>query len=116
MEKERQGLRDRGNFASGSVPSNILRMAVPMTVAQIINVLYNLVDRMYIGRMADVGRLALTGIGICVPAISIIMAFANLCGMGGAPLFRRPGDAEMTVRQVRFLAIPSVFFSYSPPF
>ena len=87
MEKERQGRRDRGNFASGSVPSNILRMAVPMTVAQIINVLYNLVDRMYIGRMADVGRLALTGIGICVPAISIIMAFANLCGMGGAPLF-----------------------------
>ena len=64
MEKERQGRRDRGNFASGSVPSNILRMAVPMTVAQIINVLYNLVDRMYIGRMADVGRLALTGIGI----------------------------------------------------
>ena len=58
-----------------------------MTVAQIINVLYNMVDRMYIGRMADVGRLALTGIGICMPAISIIMAFANLCGMGGAPLF-----------------------------
>ncbi|MBR6950403.1 MAG: MATE family efflux transporter [Oscillospiraceae bacterium] len=62
-------------------------MAGPMTVAQIINVLYNLVDRMYIGRLADTGRLALTGIGICMPAISIIMAFANLCGMGGAPLF-----------------------------
>jgi len=62
-------------------------MAVPMTAAQIINVLYNLVDRMYIGRMADAGRLALTGIGICTPAISIIIAFANLAGMGGAPLF-----------------------------
>ena len=87
MKNDRTVRKDRGNFASGSISSNIMRMAGPMTVAQIIHVLYNLVDRMYIGRLADVGRLALTGIGICTPAISIIMAFANLCGMGGAPLF-----------------------------
>ena len=63
---------------------NIVHMAVPMTVAQLINILYNVVDRMYLGRLP--GHLALTGLGLCLPIISIIMGFANLCGMGGAPL------------------------------
>nr|WP_317325809.1 MATE family efflux transporter [uncultured Flavonifractor sp.] len=63
---------------------NIIRMAVPMTVAQLINILYNVVDRMYLGRLP--GHLALTGLGLCLPIISILMGFANLCGMGGAPL------------------------------
>ena len=63
---------------------NIVHMALPMTVAQLINILYNVVDRMYLGRLP--GHLALTGLGLCLPIISILMAFANLCGMGGAPL------------------------------
>ena len=63
---------------------NIVRMALPMTVAQLINILYNVVDRMYLGRLP--GHLALTGLGLCLPIISILTAFANLCGMGGAPL------------------------------
>lgn len=78
---------DKSDFTKGSIAQNMLRMAIPMTIAQIINVLYNLVDRMYIGRLDEVGRLALTGIGICAPVLTIIMAFANLCGLGGAPLF-----------------------------
>ena len=57
-----------------------------MTAAQLINILYNVVDRMYIGRIPGVGRLALTGLGLCLPIISILIGFANLCGMGGAPL------------------------------
>ncbi len=61
-------------------------MAAPMTVAQIINVLYNIVDRIYLGRLEGVGFLSITGLGLCLPIISILMAFANLCGMGGAPL------------------------------
>ncbi|MBQ8831551.1 MAG: MATE family efflux transporter [Oscillospiraceae bacterium] len=88
-------VKDKGNFAQGSVSSNILRLAGPMVIAQMINVLYNLVDRMYIGRLAETGRLALTGIGICAPVLTIIMAFANLCGVGGSPLFsmaRGKGD------------------------
>ncbi len=72
------------DFSKGSVSRNILRMAVPMTAAQLINILYNIVDRMYLGRLP--GHLALTGLGLCLPIISIIMGFANLCGMGGAPL------------------------------
>lgn len=63
---------------------NIIYMAVPMTVAQLINILYNVVDRMYLGRLP--GHLALTGLGLCLPIISILMGFANLCGMGGSPL------------------------------
>ena len=63
---------------------NIVHMALPMTVAQLINILYNVVDRMYLGRLP--GHLALTGLGLCLPIISILMGFANLAGMGGAPL------------------------------
>ena len=61
-------------------------MAVPMTVAQVLNLLYNLVDRMYIGHIPGASSLALTGVGITFPVISMITAFASLYGMGGAPL------------------------------
>ena len=57
-----------------------------MTAAQLINILYNVVDRMFLGRIPGSGRLALTGLGLCLPIISILLGFANLCGMGGAPL------------------------------
>lgn len=57
-----------------------------MTLAQLINVLYNIVDRIYIGRIPENATLSLTGLGLCLPIISIVMAFANLYGMGGAPL------------------------------
>ena len=61
-------------------------MAVPMAMAQLVNVLYNVVDRMYIGHIPDVGSTALTGLGLTMPIISLVSAFANLCGMGGGPL------------------------------
>ena len=85
----------KNDFSQGSVSRNILSMALPMTVAQVINILYNLVDRMYLGRLP--GHLALTGLGLCLPIISILIACANLCGMGGAPLCsicRGRGDLE----------------------
>ena len=75
------------DFSKGSVAGNILRLAVPMTVAQLINVLYSVVDRMYIGRLPDAAGNALTGLGLTFPIISIVTAFANLFGMGGSPLF-----------------------------
>lgn len=75
------------DFSKGNVKKNILRLAMPMTLAQLINVLYNIVDRIYIGRMQGGESLALTGVGVCLPVVSIIIAFANLVGMGGAPLF-----------------------------
>ena len=75
------------DFSKGSVAGNILRLALPMTVAQLINVLYSVVDRMYIGRLPDAAGNALTGLGLTFPIISIVTAFANLFGMGGSPLF-----------------------------
>ncbi len=75
------------DFSKGSVPSNILRLAIPMTVAQLINVLYSVVDRMYIGHIPNAAAHALTGVGLTFPIISIVTAFANLFGMGGSPLF-----------------------------
>ena len=75
------------DFSKGSVSGNILRLAGPMIFAQLINVLYNVVDRMYIGHISDAAANALTGVGITFPIICIVTAFANLFGGGGAPLF-----------------------------
>ena len=77
----------RSDFTQGSVSSNILRLAGPMVVAQLINVLYNIVDRMYIGHLPTAAGNALTGVGVTFPLLTIILAFANLYGVGGTPLF-----------------------------
>jgi len=74
-----------------------MSLALPMTAAQLVNVLYSVVDRIYLGRLPGSGHLALTGIGITIPIVSIIMGLANLCGTGGAPLCsicRGQGDRE----------------------
>lgn len=63
----------------------LVKLAVPTVTAQLINMLYNIVDRMYIGHIKDVGSLALTGVGVCMPLILIVSAFAALIGSGGAP-------------------------------
>lgn len=75
------------DFTKGSIPRNIMNLAIPMTLAQVINVLYNIVDRLYIGRLPGIASDALAGLGITFPIIMIVIAFANLVGMGGAPLF-----------------------------
>ena len=77
----------KNDFSKGSVIRNILKLAVPMTLAQLINILYNVIDRIYIGQIPNNATEALTGLGLTLPIISIIIAFANLFGMGGAPLF-----------------------------
>ncbi len=76
----------RVDFENGTVTGNILGAALPMLVAQILNLLYNIVDRVYIARIPEVGTKALGAVGICFPLIVIITAFANLFGGGGAPL------------------------------
>ena len=63
----------------------LFKLALPTVVAQIINMLYNVVDRIYIGHMPNVGELALTGVGVCMPIVMIVSAFAALVGSGGAP-------------------------------
>ncbi|MEG0018447.1 MAG: MATE family efflux transporter, partial [Hydrogenoanaerobacterium sp.] len=63
----------------------LFSLAVPAIAAQVINALYNIVDRMYIGRIPETGSLALAALGVAFPLIMIISAFAALIGMGGAP-------------------------------
>lgn len=87
----------KNDFSKGSVAKNIWSLAVPMTVAQLVNVLYSVVDRIYIGHLPDASTEALTGIGLALPVITMITAFSNLFGMGGAPLCsiaRGAGDVK----------------------
>ena len=79
MEKNNQYL---GTEPLGKL---LFKLAVPSVVAQIINMLYNIVDRIYIGHMPEGGSLALTGLGVCMPIIMVVSAFAALVSMGGAP-------------------------------
>ncbi len=74
------------DYSVGSIPKAILSLAGPMTAAQLVNILYSVVDRIYLGRLPGTGSLALAGLGLTMPILSIILAFANLCGTGGGPL------------------------------
>ena len=85
------------DFSSGSVRRSILAVAAPMMIAQVLNLLYNIVDRIYIGKIPGEGTAALAGLGLCFPVITLVTAFANLFGVGGAPLCaiaRGRGDRE----------------------
>lgn len=68
------------------IPKLMLSLAIPSVIAQLINVLYNIVDRMYIGHIKEVGSVALTGVGVTFPIIMLISAFSAFVGAGGAPL------------------------------
>ena len=93
--------RRKNDFTEGGIAKNILSLAIPLTVAQLTVVLYNVVDRAFIGHIEGIGRDAFTGIGLVMPVTYIITAFANLCGTGGAPLCsiaRGRGDIQRARR------------------
>lgn len=99
-------------LGTGSVGKLMFRLALPSITAQIINLLYNLVDRMYIGHMdRAISMYALTGVGVCLPLIMIISAFAALAGMA-APLVHL-FILEKTIKKPQkiSLAIPLLFCS-----
>ena len=120
--------RRKNDFSQGSIPKNILSLAIPLTVAQLTVVLYNVVDRAFIGHIDAIGRDAFTGIGLVMPVTYIITAFANLCGTGGAPLCsiaRGEGDEGRASRimgvSFTFLlllgaALKEVFYHIHDPF
>ena len=74
--------RDMG---SGSIKKLMLQLALPALVGQVVNLLYNIVDRIYIGHIPEIGGTALTGVGLFTPLLMLITAFAMLAGAGGAP-------------------------------
>ena len=117
----------KNDFTQGKISTNILNLAIPMTVAQLTVVLYNMVDRAFIGHIPVVGKDAFTGVGLVMPITYIITAFANLSGMGGAPLFsmaRGKGDDEEAGRVmgnafvfllVMGAALMAVFYAFLDP-
>ncbi len=101
----------RGNFAEGAISKNILSQAFPLMLAQLVQLCYNIVDRIYIGHMADVGTMALTGIGLAFPLTTLISAFTGLYSIGGTPLFsiargkKDDEEAEKILSQITVLLI-----------
>lgn len=79
-------MAEQNELATGSIGKLLLKLSIPAILAQLINALYNIVDRMYIGHIEGIGAVALTGVGLTFPIIMLISAFAALVGMGGAPL------------------------------
>lgn len=72
----------------------LLKLSIPAVTAQLVNMLYNIVDRIYIGNMEGIGDAALTGVGVTFPVLMFISAFAALIGMGGAPRLRLSGEGN----------------------
>ena len=118
------------DLGSGKVSKLLFSLALPTITSQIVNMLYNLVDRIYIGHMKPVdtvGALALTGVGVCLPIIMIISAFAALVGMGGAPrasIQEGRGDPEgsqrimgnsFTLLLMAALVLTAVFLLFAEP-
>ena len=92
---------DKDFLGKEPVGKLLLKLALPTVAAQIINMLYNIVDRIYIGHIPDIGTLALTGVGVCMPLIMIVTAFSAFTGYGGAPrasIFMGKGDQESAER------------------
>ena len=79
---ERSAQRDMG---TGSIKRHMVGLALPALVGQLVNMLYNIVDRIYIGHIPEIGGTALTGVGLFTPILMLITAFAMLAGAGGAP-------------------------------
>ncbi len=96
-QKEDTSLRKGKDFSQGSMIKNILSMGVPITIAQAVQLLYNLVDRIYLGHLSEGADMALIGVGLAFPIVSIVSAFTMLYSGGGAPLMsiaRGAGEEE----------------------
>lgn len=90
-------MRRKNDLGNDSMPGLLLRLAIPTMLAQLITVLYSIVDRMFIGHIAEVGNLALAGVGVCGPIITLLSSFSLLVGLGGTPLMSMKlgnGDRE----------------------
>lgn len=85
MKEETKAQGKTQNLGTGSIPKLLAQLAIPAVVAQIVNLLYNIVDRIYIGHIPGIGAAALTGVGLFTPILMLINAFAMLSGSGGAP-------------------------------
>ena len=86
MESRTQIMSKTNDLGRDPIGKLVLKLAIPSMLAQFVNVFYGIVDRMYIGHIPHVGDLALAGVGVCGPIVTLISSFAFLVGLGGAPL------------------------------
>ena len=93
----------KNDFSEGPVWKRILSQAVPLMFAQLVQLLYNVVDRIYIGHTGDGSGLALTGVGLTFPIVTFIVAFASLFGSGGIPIFSMANGAGNKDRAEKIL-------------
>ena len=91
--------KQQTDLGKDKIGSLLFKLALPSICAQIINLLYNMIDRMYIGHIKNIGPSALTGVGVAMPVIVCISAFAALVSMGGAPLASINMGREIKKRQ-----------------
>ena len=91
------------DFSQGSIGRHVVAQAVPLIIAQLIQLLYNLVDRIYIGHLPGENGMALTGIGLVFPIVTLVTAFTNLFGVGGAPLCSIARGAGKTERAEKIM-------------
>lgn len=93
--KEPEELKQKNNLGADPVLPLVLRLALPTMLAQLVNVLYSIVDRMYIGNIPGIGTVALAGVGVCGPIVTLLSSFASLVGLGGAPIMAmRMGEGD----------------------
>lgn len=84
------------NLGKDNIRTLVIRLAIPSMLAQFVSVFYSIVDRMYIGNIAEIGEMALAGVGVCGPIVTLITSFSALIGFGGAPLLSiRMGEKDM---------------------
>lgn len=95
-------MRKTNDLGKDPVGSLVLRLAIPTMIAQFVNILYSIIDRMYIGNIPKIGDLALAGVGICGPIVTLLSSFATLIGLGGSILMAmRQGEGnEKRARQL----------------
>lgn len=93
----------KNDFSKGPVWKCIIAQAIPLTIAQLVQLLYNVVDRIYLGHLGSGESLALTGVGLTFPIVTLIMAFSALFGIGGVPLFSMERGAQNTKKAEKII-------------
>lgn len=105
-------MKSSADLGRDSVSSLVLRLAIPAMIAQFVNVLYSIIDRMYIGHIPSIGAQALAGVGVCGPIVTLLTSFGTLVGLGGSILMGSVWAKKITKKLNRFYQTRSCFYVF----